>query len=258
MPVTLSCLVCAKQFQVPPSQVKAGRRYCSRECQAVAQLGAGNANWKGPVIGVCLMCGKETRVKPSHAARGEGKFCSYACAAKWKSVKAVGYDPKTRIKRQCAVCGKDIFVKPSHVATEGVYCSRVCMAEGYRRALRGLANPNYRHGRADTTEWRREWAKKWRAANKAKVRIWNAQTKAKRRRATGKYTEKDVAYLMRQQAGVCVLCGCSLDSGYHVDHRVPLARGGHNGVGNLQLLCPPCNMKKRTFFMVEIRYREGR
>ncbi|MGP0054591.1 MAG: HNH endonuclease [Steroidobacteraceae bacterium] len=44
---------------------------------------------------------------------------------------------------------------------------------------------------------------------------------------------------------VCA-CGCgrSLHLGFHVDHVVPLARGGTNWPANLALLAPVCNRKK--------------
>jgi hypothetical protein len=41
----------------------------------------------------------------------------------------------------------------------------------------------------------------------------------------------------------CAYCRSKLDS-YHVDHIVPLARGGRNDNLNLQVLCPACNHKK--------------
>ncbi len=52
--------------------------------------------------------------------------------------------------------------------------------------------------------------------------------------------------------GRCVLCRAnlsgilSLRSVEHFDHIVALARGGLNDISNLQLLCGPCNLKKRA------------
>ena len=61
----------------------------------------------------------------------------------------------------------------------------------------------------------------------------------------GSFTARDVQNLAYAQGGKCRKCLRSLAvTGYHVDHIVPIARGGLNVVGNLQLLCPRCNLKK--------------
>ena len=51
-----------------------------------------------------------------------------------------------RVAKICAWCGSEFFVKLSHLDRR-TYCSRRCMAEGYRQQSRGKENPNYRHGR---------------------------------------------------------------------------------------------------------------
>jgi hypothetical protein len=57
--------------------------------------------------------------------------------------------------------------------------------------------------------------------------------------------------LMFRDKGHCALCLSDIsgivaitEEGYHVDHIVPLERGGTNDPTNLQLLCEPCNLKK--------------
>ena len=63
--------------------------------------------------------------------------------------------------------------------------------------------------------------------------------------ARGTYTAKDVRGLLAMQNFLCKLCNKHLGiTGYHVDHVVALARGGSNTVGNLQVLCPGCNLRK--------------
>lgn len=49
------------------------------------------------------------------------------------------------------------------------------------------------------------------------------------------------ALLLRDGPG-CRECGKGPP--YHIDHAMPLARGGDNAFGNLQLLCPNCNHSK--------------
>ena len=42
----------------------------------------------------------------------------------------------------------------------------------------------------------------------------------------------------------CNHCGKDIRDENHVDHILPLAKGGSNDMDNLQLLCPPCNLRK--------------
>lgn len=103
------------------------------------------------------------------------------------------------------------------------------------------------------------------AANKEKISARNAAyakahpeigrlSRRKRRamilNAEGTHTHLDVERLFDLQRGKCATCACSLKKKgknvYHVDHIMPLIRGGGNGPDNLQLLCPPCNLKKNA------------
>ena len=55
--------------------------------------------------------------------------------------------------------------------------------------------------------------------------------------------------LFLKQKGRCMYCGIKLDIRYfHVDHKMPVARDGSNSIGNLQLLCGPCNGRKGGSF----------
>jgi 5-methylcytosine-specific restriction endonuclease McrA len=69
------------------------------------------------------------------------------------------------------------------------------------------------------------------------------------------YTADDVQELMYSQRGRCRGCNGSLVVlGYHVDHRIPLSKGGRNDKSNLQLLCPPCNLRKSDKLPLENSY----
>ena len=50
--------------------------------------------------------------------------------------------------------------------------------------------------------------------------------------------------LYEAQGGACVFCYAMMDQ-FHIDHIIPIARGGSNEEMNLQLLCPKCNISKR-------------
>ena len=56
------------------------------------------------------------------------------------------------------------------------------------------------------------------------------------------------ASLRARERGKCAMCGTDLvfelEDDYHIDHIVPLSKGGCNDLLNLQLLCKTCNLEK--------------
>lgn len=46
------------------------------------------------------------------------------------------------------------------------------------------------------------------------------------------------------QNGKCWWCGKDVGDTYHVDHLIPLARGGTNKPNNIVIACPFCNQSK--------------
>ena len=68
--------------------------------------------------------------------------------------------------------------------------------------------------------------------------------RAKERKANGVFTDKDVAIQYESQNGKCWWCGIAVGDQYHVDHRIPLAKGGSNWPENICISCPECNLKK--------------
>ena len=42
----------------------------------------------------------------------------------------------------------------------------------------------------------------------------------------------------------CAYCGNDCSTKFHIDHKLPLSRGGDNQFDNLALSCPTCNYKK--------------
>lgn len=93
-------------------------------------------------------------------------------------------------------------------------------------------------------EYAKRKAQEWRAANPEKVRVGLKDQRGRRLSAEGKFTVGDVRRLYEEQNGRCPACDADLSRGYHVDHVMPLSRGGTNWPDNLQLLCCPCNQAK--------------
>jgi 5-methylcytosine-specific restriction endonuclease McrA len=103
---------------------------------------------------------------------------------------------------------------------------------------------------ADNRERLKPIRAKWHAENYATKRkplmVQNqANRRARLRNAGGSHTLEQVLGLYEKQEGRCACCSQSLSAAYHRDHIVPIAAGGSNGISNIQLLCPPCNLAKR-------------
>jgi len=83
---------------------------------------------------------------------------------------------------------------------------------------------------------RAEWAKR----NRDKVRV----TRNNRKKSIGKFGTSDIKRLKTSQNDKCAACLCCIKESYHIDHIIPLSKGGSNWPDNIQLLCPLCNRRK--------------
>jgi hypothetical protein len=89
-----------------------------------------------------------------------------------------------------------------------------------------------------------ERASAWQKANKERRAAIRSAYRARKRQAMGSHTAQDIIGLHQKQKGRCAVCLTNLAVSYHVDHIIPLRRGGGNDKSNLQLLCVSCNCSK--------------
>lgn len=90
---------------------------------------------------------------------------------------------------------------------------------------------------------------RWRQSNietcRERDRIRSGNRRAKMGGNNGTHTAADLTEIFAAQGGRCAYCRADLKrKKKHVDHIVPLAKGGSNGRSNLQYLCQPCNNSK--------------
>lgn len=99
----------------------------------------------------------------------------------------------------------------------------------------------------------------WKALHPEARRAHKAVRRARKLKAAGAYTASDVKDLMELQGGKCAhsWCRVSLKEKYHVDHVVPISKGGANEKRNLQLLCPPCNLRKHAKHPIDFARENG-
>jgi 5-methylcytosine-specific restriction endonuclease McrA len=98
----------------------------------------------------------------------------------------------------------------------------------------------YERNRERAIEETRQWCQEHTEQAKANKR----RHRARKRDAAGQHTAADIQVIYASQRGLCWWCSCELKDNYHVDHRVPLARGGSDAPENLVLTCPHCNISK--------------
>lgn len=84
-----------------------------------------------------------------------------------------------------------------------------------------------------------------------KERAWRIRRRF-RKSAGPQHNGNDELHVYNLAKGKCAYCGkyLSFRAG-HIDHRVPLAKGGNNGIGNLEWTCPQCNQGKSSKLLIE-------
>lgn len=101
-----------------------------------------------------------------------------------------------------------------------------------------------RQYREKNRDKKREIALRWARRNPEKTREIAHRRRARWRNSPGTHTSKDIRSIYEQQDGRCYWCQKPVGDDYHVDHRIPLARGGTNAPDNIVISCPDCNMRK--------------
>lgn len=161
---------------------------------------------------------------------------------------------KDRLSGRCAECCRLISLRWKH---EHVERSRE-LARRWK-----LQNPQA------SLEWFRRNRDRQRAANKRfyyknrAAMIERANASERKRRALkkgcqGSHTISDLRAILKAQKYRCVYCYADLRKAKrHLDHIMPLARGGSDGRENLQYLCAPCNLSKGAKDPIEFARERG-
>lgn len=117
--------------------------------------------------------------------------------------------------------------------------------------LRRWRRKNVKRIRAYESRYKKRWRRKHPEAAKLKSRLARSRRRALENNAEGTYSARDIAALQVRQKGKCNGCQADISQDYHVDHIIPLSRGGSNWPSNLQLLCETCNVRKSDRTMQE-------
>lgn len=105
----------------------------------------------------------------------------------------------------------------------------------------------------------KEIVRAWQAKNSGKVLLYRKATFHNRRsRQEGGMSSAELSAWMKAQGKKCYWCGTRCAKSFHIDHYVPLVRGGAHVAENLVIACPACNMSKNARDPYEFAQHVGR
>ena len=183
----------------------------------------------------CEVCRAERQMLPCQARQRSSRFCSQKCAGAARDV---------RVAIECAQCGVSAMRRRDQILARN-FCSSSCVGRHKREtpsvwgenfdpaARRAYFRDYLLNNRGRVNRLSRNWAKKNRSARNRLQQM---------RRAGGSITQAQWGAILLRHGGGCAQCGS--DKEIHMDHIIPVARGGKTEPANLQPLCRPCNQSK--------------
>jgi len=213
-----------------------------------------------PTVKRCVSCLTEKALSMFGLCRrhtdGLNSYCKTCRAEKNRSLSIEGREKKRAAQHRYYVAHREeVLLKidamrkrrkaenPELVLAEHRRQQRQWKAKNPERARAGEKRRRERHRVAQ-----RILLEKWCAAHPERVRELHRRSENNRRaRKAGTFVETiDASFVFDRDDGICGICGESVarNEEWHIDHVVPLARGGAHSYANVQLAHAMCNIKK--------------
>ena len=178
----------------------------------------------------CGKCG-ETKSHPAfhRDAKSKDGLCTQCkvCYATYNAARREdkkAYDAIYRAKNSAEIAAKRAAYHAEHPEKNATRCAAYYASHREEQAARAAA---------------------WRKSNQDKVRAHGHLKRARKRNVGGAHTGQDIQRQGNVQKWRCWWCGEKCQKKYHVDHLIPISKGGHNDPSNLVISCPKCNCSKK-------------
>jgi 5-methylcytosine-specific restriction endonuclease McrA len=98
--------------------------------------------------------------------------------------------------------------------------------------------------------------KDYRKSEKGLLSSRLATSKRRSAKKEGSLSVNEIQKLLSLQKNTCIVCRKKLTK-YHVDHVIPLSKGGDHNFFNVQILCQPCNQAKHNKDPINFMQSQG-
>ena len=234
-------------------------RYADGRCKACAKiaqrayylankdrLGAVNAAWRA--------ANPDKVRKNSRKWTAENQEKSRAIKAKWANAnpdkvkaKSAAYYQKNSAKLIAAAKAWDKQNRDKANASDSAW--RAKNHDRYKAAYTARHKADPERFRAIAAAWRR--------ANPEAVKASDHRRRAVAKKLHVNYSRGLIARLLKLQKGMCPCCRQPLGGNFHMDHIIPIARGGTSEDDNIQLLRAKCNQEKSAKHPIDFMQSRG-
>lgn len=232
-----ACVQCGNEF----APLTTRQTFCSRRCieraSTVRQAAQKRAARSEGRIWNCLQCGGDISHK-----RSDAKFCSDPCSNRWDLE-----NNRDRI----------------YAANNAWQAANPDLVRGYSRQAREADRAAYNARQAQWRErhrvrlkdYRIEFMKTWDPEG-VRRRAYLHRRRARKKGNPGSVgvSRWDWMRLVNRYGGRCAYC-LTRCGDLHMEHVIPVARGGRDAIGNILPACQSCNQSKSRSLLIEWRVR---
>ena len=179
-----------------------------------------------------------------------------ACTARWRLANAdhvKAYAKKRYEANKSEILAKKTAKRSKTREADSAYSrayyqarkiERLAYAKAYRQANKAIVRARMKAWRDANKDVAHSSQKAWKSKNPGVNAVYCGQRRARKAGSGGKLSRGIIKKLMTVQGGKCVYCCADLSPGHHLDHKIPLSRGGTHTDDNVHLTCPLCNLRK--------------